>query len=136
MVITTLFSAVFFGLTFIFGSLSPLLYSDPSVNTFGSLGMWLSMGMVLTLYTVPLILYMLGINFFKLVMATFCSIGLLISATNTLTILVAILVKAENFSTNLIFSIGFIVDCLGVTIINIIWFVVTFKSPSKGHKNL
>ncbi|WP_081415207.1 DUF5391 family protein [Ectobacillus panaciterrae] len=135
-VITTLISALFFCSILILGSLSPLADSGPNANTFGSLNMWLSIGMILILYILPLVLYMLGVNFSKFVMAAFCSIGLLITVTIVLIMLVLVLVKAENFSENLIPSLGVIGSCLGATITNIIWFVIAFKSSSKVHKAL
>ncbi|MBU3573403.1 DUF5391 domain-containing protein [Priestia aryabhattai] len=128
--ITTLLSALFFCSIIVLGSLSPLADSGPNVNTFGSVGMWLSLGMILFLYLLPLACYLLGMRFLKFVMAAFCSIGLLIAASTLLLMPALFLFGLEDFSGSLSSIIGILISCLGLLITNIVWFVATFKRPS------
>jgi len=129
-IVTTLLSALFFCFILVLGSLSPLADSGPNVNTFGSTGLWLSLGMVLFLYLLPLAFYMLGMHFLKFVMAAFCSIGLLIAASTLLLMPALFLFGLEDFSGNLASIIGVMISCLGLLITNIVWFVAAFKRPS------
>ncbi|WP_394553962.1 hypothetical protein C1N61_17675 [Priestia aryabhattai] len=128
--ITTLLSALFFCFILVLASLSPLADSGPNVNTFGSVGMWLSLGMILFLYLLPLAFYLLGMHFLKFVMAAFCSIGLLIAASTLLLMPALFLFGLEDFSGNLASIIGVMISCLGLLITNIVWFVAPFKRPS------
>jgi len=129
-IVTTLLSALFFCFILVLGSLSPLADSGPNVNTFGSTGLWLSLGMVLFLYLLPLAFYMLGMHFLKFVMAAFCSIGLLIAASTLLLMPALFLFGLEDFSGSLSSIIGIMISCLGLLITNIMWFVAAFKRPS------
>ncbi|WP_129703301.1 DUF5391 family protein [Priestia megaterium] len=129
-IIATLLSALFFCFILVLGSLSPLADSGPNVNTFGSTELWLSLGMVLFLYLLPLAFYILGINFLKFVMAAFCSIGLLIASSTLLLMPALFLFGLEDFSGNLASIIGIMISCLGLLITNIVWFVAAFKRPS------
>ncbi|WP_406542670.1 DUF5391 family protein [Clostridium ljungdahlii] len=61
----------------VISSLSPLANSGPSANKFNSFGMWLSVGIVLLLYILPLIIYILGIRAVRFVMAFVLAIGIL-----------------------------------------------------------
>ncbi|MEH6840527.1 DUF5391 family protein [Priestia megaterium] len=129
-IVTTLLSALFFCFILVLGSLSHLADSGPNVNTFGSTGLWLSLGMVLFLYLLPLAFYMLGMHCLKFVMAAFCSIGLLIAASTLLLMPALFLFGLEDFSGNLASIIGVMISCLGLLITNIVWFVAAFKRPS------
>ncbi|CAG9615052.1 hypothetical protein BACCIP111899_04288 [Bacillus rhizoplanae] len=73
----TLVSALLFCSLLIAGSLSPLADSGPRANKFGTMGMWTAIGMALSTYLLPLILYIAGLNIMKFVMAVFCGLGLL-----------------------------------------------------------
>ncbi|WP_256217078.1 DUF5391 family protein [Bacillus sp. 491mf] len=115
----TLVSALLFCSLIVAGSLSPLTDSGPKANKFGTYGMWASIGMILVFYILPLILYMVGVNVMKIVMAVFCGFGIL----TILTILVVILTMGK--------SPILLVLCIATLIANILWYFMAFHSPSK-----
>ncbi|MFD3449525.1 DUF5391 family protein [Microbacteriaceae bacterium 4G12] len=127
--ITTVLSAILFCSLVVVSSLSPLADSGPTTNKFGSLGMWASIGIVLALYIIPLVCYMAGMDWMRFVMATFCSVGLLMNLFTFLFIL-----GISVFDSGASDLLGVIVLCIAATLINIIWFVVAFRSPSIPQK--
>ncbi|PEJ33298.1 hypothetical protein CN689_12265 [Peribacillus butanolivorans] len=122
----TLLSAVLFCALLITISLSPLADIGPNANQFGSSGMWISIGMVLVFYLLPLIIYWLGIDIMRFVLALFCGGGLLINSS----IIVAVLVIAKFKDISAIYIASIIGLCLAAIIVNILWFFIAFRSPS------
>ncbi|MFU2016559.1 DUF5391 family protein [Peribacillus butanolivorans] len=122
----TLLSAVLFCALLITISLSPLANIGPNANQFGSSGMWISIGMVLVFYLLPLIIYWLGIDIMKFVLALFCGGGLLINSS----IIVAVLVIAKFKDISAIYIASITGLCLAAIIVNILWFFIAFRSPS------
>ncbi|QNU03202.1 DUF5391 family protein [Peribacillus butanolivorans] len=122
----TLLSAVLFCALLITISLSPLADIGPNANQFGSSGMWISIGMVLVFYLLPLIIYWLGIDIMRFVLALFCGGGLLINSS----IIVAVLVIAKFKDISAIYIASITGLCLAAIIVNILWFFIAFRSPS------
>jgi len=107
-------------------SLSPLSDMGENANQFNSLGMWLSIAMILVFYLVPLLMFSLGLEWMKYLMAVFCSFGLLIMLSMILLVVFIGAVK------------GILASLIGVLVIsgingliNIIWFFTTFSKGSK-----
>lgn len=123
-VLMTLASALVFCSLLVVSSMSSLSKSGPNANEFGSMGMWVSIGLVLVLYIIPLVIYMLGVNAMKIIMAILCGIGLLI----ILAIILSTLVVGSLSEGNSSDILGVIVLCIVALIINIIWFFVAFSS--------
>ncbi|ENQ3079768.1 TPA: DUF5391 family protein [Bacillus pseudomycoides] len=121
MIFMTFVSALLFCSLVVAFSLSPLADSGPKANKFGTYGMWASIGMILVFYILPLILYMVGVHIMKFVMAVFCSFGLLMS----LTALAVILTMG--------ISPILLVLCIATLIVNIMWYFIAFRSPSKQN---
>ncbi|HDX9579266.1 TPA: DUF5391 family protein [Bacillus pseudomycoides] len=115
----TLVSALLFCSILVATSLSQLADSGPNANKFGNSNMWASISMVLVFYIPTLILYIVGVNVMKIVMAVFCGFGILA----TLTILVAILTMGK--------SPILLVLCIASLIVNVLWYFIAFRSPSK-----
>ncbi|MGG0240062.1 DUF5391 family protein [Bacillus rhizoplanae] len=115
----TLVSALLFCSLLVTASLSPLANSGPSANKFGTMGMWTAIGMALATYLLPLILYIVGLNVMKFVMAVFCGLGLLINSV----ILIVVLTMGR-------FPI-LLGLCIATLIVNVMWYFVAFRSPSK-----
>ncbi|MFD4929733.1 DUF5391 family protein [Peribacillus butanolivorans] len=122
----TLLSAVLFCALLFTISLSPLADIGPNANQFGSSGMWISIGMVLVFYLLPLIIYWLGIDIMRFVLALFCGGGLLINSS----IIVAVLVIAKFKDISAIYIASIIGLCLAAIIVNILWFFIAIRSPS------
>ena len=125
-IIMTLFSALLFCMVIVICSMSPLSDMGENANQFNSLGMWLSIAMILVFYLVPLLMYSLGLEWMKYLMAVFCSFGLLIMLSM---ILLVVLIGAVK---------GILPSLIGVLVIsgingliNIIWFFTTFSKGSK-----
>ncbi|MBY8911982.1 DUF5391 domain-containing protein [Bacillus sp. YC2] len=129
-VTVTLFSAVMFCLLPVIGSLSPFAETGPNANSFNSAGMWTSVGMMLVFYLIPLALYVLGVNAMKIIMAVFCGIGLIIS---TAVVLVTIAVAAASGQELSPFS-GVLAWSGAAFIVNVLWFVVAFRSAPKRQQ--
>ena len=128
----TLLSAVLFCVLLITISLSPLADLGPNANQFGSSGMWISIGMVLVFYLLPLIIYWIGIDIMRFVLALFCCGGLLINSS----IIVAVLVIAKFKDISAIYIASITGLCLAAIIVNILWFFIAFRSPSaKNNPN-
>ncbi|MFE0506040.1 DUF5391 family protein [Peribacillus butanolivorans] len=128
----TMLSAFLFCVLLITISLSPLADLGPNANQFGSSGMWISIGMILVFYLVPLIIYWIGIDIMRFVLALFCCGGLLINSSIILAALV--IAKFKDISAIYIASITGL--CLAAIIVNILWFFIAFRSPSaKNNPN-
>jgi hypothetical protein len=111
-------------------SLSPLANLGKNSNQFNSIGMWLAVGLVLVLYVIPLMIYFLGNEFIKYIMAVLCLIGLLISIGITLFI-VAIDHFGKDISTEPTL-LGSMICCGLLFLTNIIWLIVAFVPISKN----
>jgi hypothetical protein len=114
----TLVSALFSCSLLVAASLSPLADSGPNANKFGTMGMWSAIGMALATYLLPLILYIVGLNVMKLVMAVFCGFGLLINS-----VILIVILTMGGFPTLL----GL---CIAALIVNVMWYFVAFRSSS------
>ncbi|OAA93287.1 DUF5391 domain-containing protein [Clostridium coskatii] len=121
----TLVSAVLFCSLIVISSLSPLTNSGPNANKFNSFGMWLSVGIVLLLYIVPLIIYILGIRAVRFVMAFVLAVGILSDFSLTTVVFMSSL-----FAKNLLYTLIGVI-CIVSLIVNAIWFLVVFRSSSK-----
>ncbi|WP_440603946.1 DUF5391 family protein [Bacillus sp. GB_SG_008] len=115
----TLVSALLFCSLLVTASLSPLANSGPSANKLGTMGMWTAIGMALATYLLPLILYIVGLNVMKFVMAVFCGLGLLI---NSAILIVALTMGGFPILLGL---------CIATLIVNVMWYFVAFRSSSK-----
>ncbi|MEH7463324.1 DUF5391 family protein [Bacillus thuringiensis] len=115
----TLVSALLFCAMLVAASLSPLADSGPNANKFGNSNMWASISIVLVFYILPLILYMVGLHIMKIVMAVFCGLGLLMSLT------VLVITLTIGLSTTLL------VLCIATLIVNVMWYIIAFRSSSK-----
>lgn len=117
----TLVSALFFCSLLVAASLSPLADSGPNANKFGTFNMWVSIGMVLAFYILPLILYIVGVHIMKLIMAVFCGVGLLMCLTTLVVIL------------TMEISPTLLVLCIATLIVNVMWYFIAFRSSSKPN---
>ncbi|SHH24436.1 DUF5391 family protein [Virgibacillus chiguensis] len=117
----TVLSAFLFSALIIAGSLSPLSEMGDNANQFNSVGMWLSIAMILFFYLIPVILYAIGLNWIKIIMAIFCVIGIVILLS---TIVIVLIIGLVNHNMLQLSSV-LIVSILGV-IINIVWLIVAF----------
>lgn len=127
--IMTSISALLFCIFIISGSLSPLSLMGDSANQFNSLGMWLSIGMILTFYVIPLFLYLIGLDWMKHIMSFLCAIGILIFVTSFFTILMIGIVM------NVISSLSIVIaTCILAIIVNIIWFIIAYKQKPSESK--
>ncbi|MEN1936679.1 DUF5391 family protein [Paenibacillus sp. 102] len=123
-VFVTLISAFFFCAVLVVPSLSPLADFGPNANKFNSLGMWKSIGTILLFYSVPLLLYIAGVNAMRFIMAILCGIGIFINLVILAVVCIIMLASDYNASSFL----GVIIVCTAVIITNIIWFFVAFRS--------
>lgn len=129
-VAVTLLSALMFCLLPVVGSLSPFAETGPNANRFNSLGMWAAVGQILFIYAVPLVMYILGVRVMKIVMAVFCGIGLIICAAVFLvTLLVAISLGQE-----LSLYYGLFVWSGTAFIVNVMWYIIAFRSSPKHQQ--
>ncbi|MEG7336112.1 DUF5391 family protein [Bacillus sp. 0102A] len=125
--IATIISAFLFCAVIAAASLSPLAGTGAAANQFNSVGMWSAIGMILVMYFIPFVIYMLGVDAMRYVMAVFCGFGLLIHFSSAGFILMFGL-----FSGQLLSEVVFvIVVCLAAAAVNIIWFVAAFRSVAE-----
>lgn len=122
-VIIALISALLFCTLIAAASLSPLSELGKHANQFNSVGMWSSIGMILIFYIVPIGLYLAGLNWMKYVMAILCTIGLFGFISTFLVVTIIGVVMASLTSL-----LGVLIVCGLASIINVIWFFVTFRS--------
>ncbi|MED4059674.1 DUF5391 family protein [Priestia megaterium] len=130
-ILATIVSAILLCSLLIVSSLSSLSDSGPNVNKFGDVGMWASVGTILVFYFLPLIIYVLGVDSMKIVMAVFCGLGMLIVITVLL-----VMAFMDIFSSNsLIISIGAFGLGVAALISNIIWYVVAFRAGTTLYES-
>ncbi|WP_182009609.1 DUF5391 family protein [Priestia aryabhattai] len=130
-ILVTIVSAILLCSLLIVSSLSSLSDSGPNVNKFGDVGMWTSLGTILVFYFLPLIIYVLGVDSMKIVMAVFCGLGMLIVITVLL-----VMAFMDIFSSNsLIISIGAFGLGVAALISNIIWYVVAFRAGTTLYES-
>ncbi|MCM3796898.1 MULTISPECIES: DUF5391 family protein [Priestia] len=130
-ILATIVSAVLLCSLLIVSSLSSLSNTGPNVNKFGDVGMWSSVGTVLIFYLIPLIIYALGVDSMRIVMAIFCGLGMLIAITALL-----VMVFMDIFSYNsMIISIGAISLGVAAFLSNIIWYFVAFRASNKVYES-
>lgn len=124
-ILITLVSTALFCLLVGMGSISPLANSGPNANKFNSIGMWSSIGIILLIYILPLIIYSLGVDAMKFVIAVFLAIGMLADFS-----LIAVIFMSNLFAENsLCILIGAI--CITSLMVNGIWFLIVFPLASK-----
>lgn len=131
-VFVTLISAFFFCSVLVVPSLSPLADFGPHANTFNSLGMWKSIGMILLFYIVPLLFYIAGVNAMRFIMAILCGMGIFVNLVILIVVLIIMLASSYKASSFL----GVIIVCTGVIITNVIWFFVAFRSKRNSTYTL
>lgn len=128
-VLMTLVSALLFCSFIVVSSLSPLADSGPTANEFNSLGMWAAIGFVLALYIIPLIIYVLGVDAMRIVMAVLCGFGLLIG------VLAAVGILLFGAVTDTMPALmGVISVSIAMCIANVIWFFVAFRTSAAPGK--
>ncbi|WP_439024622.1 DUF5391 family protein [Bacillus halotolerans] len=125
--IMTAISAFLFCAMIAAASLSPLAGTGGAANQFNSVGMWSAIGMIFVLYFIPLIIYMLGVDAMRYVMAVLCGFGLLIHLSSAGFILMYSFFSDHPFS-DVIFVIGV---SLAAAAVNVIWFVAAFRSVAE-----
>ncbi|MEC0278336.1 DUF5391 family protein [Bacillus halotolerans] len=125
--IMTAISALLFCAMIVAASLSPLAGTGGAANQFNSVGMWSAIGMIFVLYFIPLIIYMLGVDAMRYVMAVLCGFGLLIHLSSAGFILMYSFFSDHPFS-DVIFVIGI---SLAAAAVNVIWFVAAFRSVAE-----
>ncbi|MEC1543496.1 DUF5391 family protein [Bacillus halotolerans] len=125
--IMTAISAFLFCAMIVAASLSPLAGTGGAANQFNSVGMWSAIGMIFVLYFIPLIIYMLGVDAMRYVMAVLCGFGLLIHLSSAGFILMYSFFSDHPFS-DVIFVIGI---SLAAAAVNVIWFVAAFRSVAE-----
>jgi|SRR5690625_2264072 len=121
-ILYTIFSAILFTLFIIFSSLSPLAYSGPNANQFNSSGMWGSIAFILIAYAIPLMLYAIHPTSAKVIMAIFCTLGLILALVS------CIVIGIFGYITGtLIALIGVVTIAIAICIINTMWFFKAFS---------
>ncbi|MDF2013889.1 DUF5391 family protein [Priestia megaterium] len=130
-ILATIVSAILLCSLLIVSSLSSLSDSGPNVNKFADVGMWSSVGTILVFYLLPLIIYALGVDSMRIVMAVFCGLGMLI----VITVLLVMVFMDIFSSNNLIISIGAISLGIAALISNIIWYVVAFRASTASYES-
>ncbi|MGF7534754.1 DUF5391 family protein [Bacillus mexicanus] len=125
--IMTIISAFLFCGMIAAASLSPLAGSGGAANQFNSAGMWSAIGMILVLYFIPFIIYMLGVEAMRYVMAVLCGFGLLIHLSTA-----GFILMFSFFSDHLLSEVIFVIGVsLAAAAVNVIWFVAAFRSGAE-----
>ncbi|QJC90793.1 DUF5391 family protein [Bacillus inaquosorum] len=125
--IVTIISAFLFCAMIAAASLSPLAGTGGAANQFNSVGMWSAIGMILVLYFIPFIIYMLGVNAMRYVMAVLCGFGLLIHLSSA-----GFIMMFSLFSDHLLSEVIFVIGVsLAAAAVNVIWFVAAFRSVAE-----
>jgi Family of unknown function (DUF5391) len=128
--IVTLTSCLLFCSMIVVISLSPLSEMGENANKFNSVGMWSSIGFIFWSYIIPLVLYLLRMEFIKYIMAVFCFLGLVTSIS-----IVAIIFAIDDLRSVIYtdFTLMIVVLCCSLLFItNIIWLSVAFSPSVKG----
>ncbi|MEC1611781.1 DUF5391 family protein [Bacillus mojavensis] len=126
-VIMTATSAFLFCAIIAAASLSPLVDTGSSANQFNYIGMWSAIGMILVFYLIPILIYMLGVDAMRFVMAALCGMGLLIHLSTAAIVLMISIFGDHPLSD----VITVMVLCLASATVNIIWFFAAFRSVSE-----
>ncbi|MDU0156031.1 DUF5391 family protein [Bacillus cabrialesii] len=125
--ILTAISAFLFCVMIAAASLSPLAGTGGAANQFNSVGMWSAIGMILVLYFIPFIIYMLGVDVMRYVMAVLCGFGLLIHLSSA-----GFILMFSFFSDHLLSEVIFVIGVsLAAAAVNVIWFVAAFRSVAE-----
>ncbi|WP_276732615.1 DUF5391 family protein [Bacillus sp. (in: firmicutes)] len=125
--IMTAISAFLFCAVVAAASLSPLAGTGAVANQFNSVGMWLAIGMILVMYFIPFLIYMLGVDAMRYVMAVLCGFGLLSHLSSA-----GFLLMFGLFSDHLLSEVIFVIGvCLAAAAVNVIWFVAAFRSVAE-----
>ncbi|AKN31073.1 hypothetical protein Ccar_09510 [Clostridium carboxidivorans P7] len=122
-ILITLVSTALFCLLVGISSISPLANSGPNANKFNSIGMWSAIGIISLLYILPLIVYALGVDVMKFVIAAFLVVGMLADFS------IIVLISNSLTKSSLYPLIGAI--CITSLIVNVVWFFVVFSLSSK-----
>ncbi|WP_050615468.1 DUF5391 family protein [Bacillus testis] len=125
----TFLSAILFCALLTITSMSPLAETGKHANQFGSVEMWMELGMVLLFYLFPLIIYTAGLRMMKFVLALFCGIGLLANSF----FLVFALIMAEFKEIGWVYLTSIIGLCIAGMLVHFIWFLIAFR-PSSSPK--
>ncbi|PNB52828.1 hypothetical protein C1X64_34650 [Pseudomonas sp. GW456-E7] len=89
--------------------------------------MWSAIGMILVLYLIPFLIYMLGVDAMRYVMAVLCGFGLVIHLSSAGFVLMFSL-----FSDHLLSEVLLVIGvCLAAAAVNVIWFVAAFRSVAE-----
>lgn len=122
----TLLSGLLFCLVIVLSSLSPLSETGDAANEFNSAGMWLSIVMIVVLYIIPLLLYILGLEWMKYIMAIMCVLGVLIQ------VCLLVLVTFFGAVNDIIPSLIPLLAVSGIAcLMNVVWFFTTFSKKSE-----
>lgn len=125
--IMTALSAFLFCAMIAAASLSPLAGTGGAANQFHSVGMWSAIGMILVLYFIPFIIYLLGVDAMRYVMAVLCGFGLLIHLSSA-----GFILMYSFFSDHLLSEVIFVIGVsLAAAAVNVIWFVAAFRSVAE-----
>ncbi|WP_009968419.1 DUF5391 family protein [Bacillus subtilis] len=126
--IMTTISAFLFCAVIVAASLSPLAGTGAAANQqFNSAGMWSAVGMILVLYFIPFLVYMLGVDAMRYVMAVLCGFGLLIHLSSA-----GFILMFSFFSDHLLSEVIFVLGVsLAAAAVNVIWFVAAFRSGAE-----
>lgn len=123
----TTISAFLFCAVIVAASLSPLAGTGAAANQFNSVGMWSAVGMILVLYFIPFLVYMLGVDAMRYVMAVLCGFGLLIHLSSA-----GFILMFSFFSDHLLSEVIFVFGIsLAAAAVNVIWFVAAFRRVLK-----
>ncbi len=126
-IIMTLLSCLLFCLIIVLSSLSPLSETGNAANDFNSTGMWLAIAMMVLLYGIPLLIYSLGLEWMKYIMASLCALGLLSQ------LFLFILVAFIGYALGIMPSLLLLLATTGVAfVMNIIWFFGAFSKKSEA----
>ena len=128
-IITTLFSAILFCMVIVFVSLSPLADLGENANQFNSIGMWMAIIMMLIPYLFPLLLYGLGLEWIKYIMAVFCSLGIL-----SLVLMMILVVFIGALKGIILSLLGVLIVCGLNLLVNFIWLYVAFSKDSNDSE--
>ncbi|GGH78542.1 putative Tic20 family protein [Pullulanibacillus pueri] len=123
----TLLSALVFCVLLVVNSMSPLSEMGNHANTLGSVGMWAAIGIGLVCYAIPLFIYSIGVKWMKYVLAVLCGIGMFTFLAIASSAVFIGLVQ-HNFSQ----LIGVLVISVIASVINILWFVIAFRTKRKA----
>ncbi|WP_102692300.1 DUF5391 family protein [Rummeliibacillus pycnus] len=129
--ISTIFSAILFCVLIVVISLSPLSQLGKHANQFNSPGMWLAIINILSIYAIPLFLYLIGLEWMKFIMTFLCALGILIF---TFLLLIVLVIGYSMHTISDLYSVIFV--CSLAIITNVIWFFVAFNSKKNNSPSI